>query len=78
MGKLSLFLGVEFIDKVDGFCLTHHKYCLELLHEFGKLGCKPVNTPLDMNVVISENGLDEKDSLLINITEYQNLIGKLI
>lgn len=38
------------------------------------LGCKPVKTPLESNLVIS----DQNGDLLENITDFQNLIGKLI
>lgn len=53
LGKLKFFLGIEVIETVSGICLSHHKYCLELLHEFGLLGCKPVKIPLDQNLMVS-------------------------
>lgn len=76
LGKLKLFLGIEVIDKFDGICLTQRKYCLELIHEFGKLPYKPVKTHLDLNFNISKKEIDDKDVSLSNITEYQKLIGK--
>ncbi|KAI3688864.1 hypothetical protein L2E82_46759 [Cichorium intybus] len=78
LGKLKFFLGIEVIDIENGVCLTQRKYCLELLHEFGMLACKPVKTPLDTNVVVKQDGVDNYDSLLTNVTEFQRLIGKLI
>lgn len=75
LGKLKYFLGIEVIDVEHGVCLTQRKYCLELLHEFGMLACKPVKTPLEANCVIGQN---DNDYLLQNITEFQKLIGKLI
>lgn len=71
-------MGIEVIDTEFGVCLSQRKYCLELIHEFGLLGCKPVKTPLEPNFVINGDGVDMKDVLLENITEYQKLIGKLI
>ncbi|XP_023759399.1 uncharacterized protein LOC111907822 [Lactuca sativa] len=68
--------GIEVIDKFDGICLTQRKYCLELIHEFGKLPYKPVKTHLDLNFNISKKEIDDKDVSLSNITEYQKLIGK--
>ncbi|GJW85915.1 uncharacterized mitochondrial protein-like protein [Tanacetum coccineum] len=53
------------------------KYCLELLHEFGLLGVKPMNTPIEQKVSISFES-SSKDPLLDNITEYQKLVVKLI
>ncbi|GJT15270.1 ribonuclease H-like domain-containing protein [Tanacetum coccineum] len=48
-----------------------------LLSEYGMLACKPVKTPLMSKLVIS-NEASDKDSLLENITDYQNSMGKLI
>ncbi|KAL4580545.1 hypothetical protein LXL04_016743 [Taraxacum kok-saghyz] len=77
LGKLKYFLGIEAIDIKDGLCLTQRKYCMELLHEFGMLGCKPVSTPLETNLVI-DRVFDTNDTYLDNITDFQKLIGKLI
>lgn len=42
------------------------------------LACKPVKTPLEANLVIKrESDLDSFD-YVVNITEFQKLIGKLI
>lgn len=78
LGKLKYFLGIEVIDVPNGLRLSQRKYCLELLNEFGMLGCKPVNTPLETNLVINRDNDQNNDSLLDNITEFQKLIGKLI
>lgn len=77
-GKLKYFLGIEVINTNSGVCLTQRKYCLELLYEFGLLGCKPVKVPLDSYSKIDKNGIDSSDSLLTNIIGFQKLIGKLI
>lgn len=74
LGRLKYFLRIEVIDVKNGVCLTQWKYYLELLHDFGMLACKPVTTPLEVNVVTG-NGNNE---LLQNIIEFQKLIGKLI
>lgn len=78
LGKLKFFLGIEVIDVENGICLTQRKYCLELLHEFGMLGYKPIKTPLHPNVVIISEGVDNSDSLLHNLTEFQKLVRELI
>lgn len=64
---------------MDFVCLSENIVgTWELLHEFGMLGCNPVVTPLDPNVIIKADGVDKFNSLLINILEFQKLIGKLI
>ena len=78
LGILKFFLGIEIIETDVGICMSQRKYCLELLHSFGMLGCKPVATPMDLNLVISEHGINSTDELIANITEYQKLIGKMI
>lgn len=78
MGMLKFFLGIEVIKTSNGVCLSQRKYTLELLHEFGLLGCKPANTTLDLSTSVSNFGCDKNDVLLSNITGYQQLIGKLI
>lgn len=55
-----------------------NEYCLELLHEYGMLGCKPVTTPLETHLVVNYGDLTKNDELLVNITEFQKLISKLI
>lgn len=49
-----------------------------MLHEFGLLAAKPVQTPLDANVVISNEPSSINDDLLENMSEFQKLVGKLI
>ncbi|KAL4569586.1 hypothetical protein LXL04_025227 [Taraxacum kok-saghyz] len=78
LGLLRFFLGIEIIKHGNGVCLCQRKYVLELLHEYGMLGCKPVNTPFDQSTVVSDTGIDENDVLLSDFTGYQKLIGKLI
>ncbi|XP_071688743.1 uncharacterized mitochondrial protein AtMg00810-like [Rutidosis leptorrhynchoides] len=56
---------------------VERKYCLELLNDYGMLGCKPIGTPIESNVCVECNP-SSKDGLLKNITEYQNLVGRLI
>ncbi|GKC25934.1 ribonuclease H-like domain-containing protein [Tanacetum coccineum] len=70
LGHLKYFLGIEVIK-------TDRKYCLELLKEYGLLGCKPVSTPIEPNSVLPYVPTKD-DPLLENITGYQKLLGKLI
>nr|GEY46798.1 ribonuclease H-like domain-containing protein [Tanacetum cinerariifolium] len=77
LGVLKYFLGIEILSTDFGLCLSQRKYCLELLHEFGLLGAKPMNTSIEQKVSIAFES-SSKDPLLDNITEYQKLVGKLI
>ncbi|KAJ0558902.1 putative RNA-directed DNA polymerase [Helianthus annuus] len=77
LGLLKYFLGIEVLYSDEGLCLTQRKYCLELLDEFGFLGVKPVNTPIEQSHVLAGK-LDKKLDLVKDVTSFQKLIGKLI
>lgn len=77
MGKLKYFLGIEVLENDKGVCLSQRKYCLELLHEYGLLAAKPVDTPLPENTTLNHTESND-DKALKNIGNYQKLVGKLI
>ncbi|KAJ0742667.1 putative RNA-directed DNA polymerase [Helianthus annuus] len=77
LGVLKYFLGLEVVYDKSGVCLNQRKHCLELLSEFGYLGCKPVNTPTELSHVVNNKIGGDKEEV-IDITNYQKLIGKLI
>ncbi|GKC52068.1 putative RNA-directed DNA polymerase [Tanacetum coccineum] len=77
LGKLNYFLGIEVVDTKTGICLNQRKYVLDLLSEYGMLACKPSKTPLVSKLIIS-NIATENDPSLVNIVDYQKLMGKLI
>ncbi|GJY27391.1 ribonuclease H-like domain-containing protein [Tanacetum coccineum] len=77
LGSLKYFLGIVVIKTGDDLCLSQRKYCLELLKEYGLLGCKPVSTPMEPNYVLPYVATGH-DPLLDNIISYQQLLGKLI
>ncbi|GKA56332.1 ribonuclease H-like domain-containing protein [Tanacetum coccineum] len=77
LGSLKYFLRIEVIKTGDDICLSQRKYCLELLKEYGLLGCKPVSTHMKPKFVLSYTPT-KTDPLLDNITGYQKLLGKLI
>ncbi|KAJ0523146.1 putative RNA-directed DNA polymerase [Helianthus annuus] len=77
LGVLKYFLGLEVVYDKSGLCLNQRKYCLELLAEFGYLGCKPAGTPIELSHIVNKKSIEEKEEL-VNITNYQKLIGKLI
>ncbi|GJR61685.1 ribonuclease H-like domain-containing protein [Tanacetum coccineum] len=77
LGKLKYFFGIEVLDNKDGIYLSQRKYCLELLHEYGLLAAKHVDTPLLENTTLNHVESDD-DHLLSNVRNYQRLMGKLI
>nr|GEX70378.1 hypothetical protein [Tanacetum cinerariifolium] len=77
LGKLKYFLRVEVLDNKDGICLSQRKYCLELLHEYGMLAAKHIDTLLSKNTTLNHAKSDD-DHLLSNVGNYQRLVGKFI
>ncbi|KAF5754617.1 putative RNA-directed DNA polymerase [Helianthus annuus] len=77
LGLLKYFLGIEVLYSGSSVCLSQRKYCLELLSEFGYLGCKPVGTPIEQSHVITAK-TDKDENFLENVSGFQKLIGKLI
>ncbi|XP_071727117.1 uncharacterized mitochondrial protein AtMg00810-like [Rutidosis leptorrhynchoides] len=79
LGLLKYFLGIELLDKNGGLSMTQRKYTLEVIDEFGLLDSKPATTPIESGVVFSSiDNHSDTDYPLSNISDYQNLIGKLI
>ncbi|KAJ0825597.1 putative RNA-directed DNA polymerase [Helianthus annuus] len=77
LGLLKYFLGIEVLYLNGSVCLSQRKYCLELLAEFGYLGCKPVGTPIEQSHIITAK--TDKDTVFLeNVTGFQKLIGKLL
>ncbi|XP_035838298.1 uncharacterized mitochondrial protein AtMg00810-like [Helianthus annuus] len=77
LGLLKYFLGIEVLYSDGSICLSQRKYCLELLNEFGYLGCKPVGTPIEQSHIVTAK-TDKDKKILENVTGFQKLIGKLI
>ena len=50
LGMLKYFLGVEVMRSKQGILLSQQKYVLDMLSKIGKLGAKPCNTPMTLNV----------------------------
>ncbi|XP_042988864.1 uncharacterized mitochondrial protein AtMg00810-like [Carya illinoinensis] len=74
LGTLKFFLGIEIARSTAGVHLCQRKYSLEILDSAGLLGCKPANTPIELNHKLSHSPSD----LLKDPTSYRMLIGRLI
>ena len=74
LGRLKYFLGLEVAHSRHGIFISQQKYVLDLLSETGKLGCKPVETPIEQNHRLSEFVED----VTVDRESYQKLVGKLI
>ncbi|KAJ0459040.1 putative RNA-directed DNA polymerase [Helianthus annuus] len=77
LGILKYFLGIEVLYGKHDLCLSQRKYCLELLSEYGYLGCKPVSTPIELSSLVNSKTESNTDSV-VDTTNYQKLVGKLI
>ncbi|KAK8962854.1 hypothetical protein KSP40_PGU018853 [Platanthera guangdongensis] len=74
---LRYFLGLEIARRPDGLTLSQRKYCLDLLHDASQYGCKPSDTPMDVNHKLCAQASDS-DLLLQNPEYYRLLVEKLI
>ena len=71
LGKLSYFLGMEFVSCEKGIFLHQKKYIIDVLKRFKMLECKPVSTPADTTVKLQKNATDEG----VDFTLFRQLIG---
>ena len=88
LGELKFFLGIEFVRSQKGIVMSQRKYALELISELGLSGTKPVYTPLETNLkltsvdyddfITKEAGSTSEDIFLVDPTQYQRLVGKLL
>ncbi|GJU09331.1 ribonuclease H-like domain-containing protein [Tanacetum coccineum] len=78
LGKLKYFLGIEVLESNSNLYLTQRKYSLEVLAEFGMLGCRPCGTPIETKESTAKPKNVFVDSSLTGINNYQKLVGKLI
>ena len=70
---LQYFLGIEVARGVEGVVLSQRKYVLDLLTETGMLGCRPVASPIDPKIKLTELAGEKVDH-----ERYQRLVGWLI
>ncbi|RVX14578.1 Retrovirus-related Pol polyprotein from transposon RE1 [Vitis vinifera] len=74
LGALKYFLGMEFARSKEGIFVNQRKYVLDLLDEIGMLGCKPAETPIELNIKLQPT----KAKNVKDRDRYQRLVGRLI
>lgn len=74
LGPVNYFLGIEIHRSNDGFFLSQQKYVHDILQEHGMHDSKPLQLPMDSHLKLTH----DKRDLLVNLTPYQRLVGKLI
>ena len=74
LGKLKYFLEIEVTRSKERIFVSQQKYALDLLKESGMLGCKPMDTPIELNYKLNE----ASDDTPMDRGRYQRLVSKLI
>jgi hypothetical protein len=74
LGNLKYFLGLEVARSTKGISLCQRKYVLDILSDSGILGSKPVITPMEQNLKISQS----TGEILADPSPYRRLVGRLL
>jgi hypothetical protein len=72
LGNLKYFLGLEVARSSKGTSLCQRKYALEVLSNSCMLGSKPIQTPMEKNLKLSESD----GSLLDDPAICRRLVGR--
>ena len=76
LGLMCYFLGLDIWQRNDEIFLSQGKYIVDILHGFGIVDCKSMNTPMDS--YLRKPHETEVESDLVDPTLYRQLIGSLM
>ena len=74
MGKLSWFLGIEFVCEEGIIKMNETKYIERVLSRFNMQNCKPWSTPCEMN----SSNVNEDSSTPAENRLYREIVGSLV
>nr|KYP66211.1 Retrovirus-related Pol polyprotein from transposon TNT 1-94 [Cajanus cajan] len=72
-GKLSYFLGFEFVKVKEGLMMHQKRYAMEVLKRFNMLNCNPAPTPSKTGLILEKEGTEEP----VDETVYKKIVGSL-
>ncbi|KAH0604611.1 uncharacterized protein H6S33_006279 [Morchella sextelata] len=75
LGNSKFILGIEITVTNNGITQSQRVYINKILDKFGMSNCKPVGTPLELNLNFHKY---EPEDQIEKSTEYQSIIGSLI
>ena len=80
IGNPSMILGIKLNQKENQIPLSQTHYIDSLLNKFGLENANPVTTPLDPNVNLDDNEMEEDSNIQDNQAShsYATLIGSLM
>ena len=64
LGLMHYFLGLEVWQRLEGIFLNQGNYAVKILKRFDMTECKPMNTPMDINLKL----LLDESSELVDVT----------
>ncbi|KAK2440388.1 putative mitochondrial protein [Trifolium repens] len=73
LGKISYFLGIEFLNTSKGLMLHQRKYAGEILKRFNMTDCTYAITPMETNLKLEKN-VDED---AVDPTLFKQIVGSL-
>lgn len=73
LGSLRYFLGMEVARSRKEIVVSQRKYILDLLKETGMSGCRPIDTPMDLQKLGGS-----KEGKSVETSRFQRLLGRLI
>ncbi|GJR70433.1 putative ribonuclease H-like domain-containing protein [Tanacetum coccineum] len=74
MGELTLFLGLQVIQKKDGIFISQDKYVVEILKKFDFVSVKTASTPIETQKPL----VKDKATIDVDVHLYRSMIGSLM